>query len=198
MTLKDAGPYNSTDLSVEVLGAERGEQEMAKTDLTVNREGLEVQITHVFDAPRDAVWRVFIDPKLIPQWWGPRNLTTIVDKMDVRVGGAWRYVQKDEQGNEYAFNGTYKEIKKPELISDTFNYEPIGPGHELTETARFEEVGSGKTRVTTVSRYKTIADLEGMLQSGMEKGAGETYERLDELLEKVQGGTRMPRGQIGS
>ncbi len=161
---------------------------MTSTSFTVSRETLEVVTTHIFDAPREIVWKVYTDPSLIPEWWGPRNLTTIVDRMDVKAGGAWRYVQRDEQGNEHAFSGVYKEVKEPQLISDTFNYEPMGPGHELTETLRLEALPGGKTRATSTSHYKTTEDLEGMLQSGMEEGAIESYNRLDELLQKLQEG----------
>jgi uncharacterized protein YndB with AHSA1/START domain len=161
---------------------------MTSTDFTVSKETLEVATTHVFGAPRETVWKVYTDPSLIPEWWGPRRLTTVVDRMDVKPGGAWRYVQRDEEGNEYAFSGVYMEVKEPELISDTFNYEPMGSGHELVETLRLEGLPGGKTRVTSTSRYRTLEDLEGMLESGMEQGAVESYDRLDELLEKIQAG----------
>ncbi|MDW7733633.1 MAG: SRPBCC domain-containing protein [Methanolobus sp.] len=159
---------------------------MPETDFAVNKEKLEVVIKHIFDAPRELVWKTITDPNSIPDWWGPGNMTTVVDKMDVKKGGAWRYVHKDEQDNEYGFNGVYKEVKEPEVLSDTFNYEPIGPGHELTETMELEELEGGKTKATSVSRYNTLEDLEGMVQSGMKEGVIETYDRLDELLEDVR------------
>ena len=164
---------------------------MTQTNFVVDREKLEVRMSRVFDVPRELVWKVLTDPTLIPEWWGPRNLKTIVDKMEVKASGAWRYIQKDEQGNEYGFNGVYKEVNKPELISDTFNYEPIGPGHELRETLRLEELEGGKTKITSISYYNTIEDLEGMVASGMEAGARESWDRLDELLEKMKKARRM-------
>jgi uncharacterized protein YndB with AHSA1/START domain len=68
----------------------------------------EIVMERVFNAPRELVFKAYTDPDLIPKWWGPRYLTTTVDKMDVRVGGVWRFVQRDAQGQESAFNGVYR------------------------------------------------------------------------------------------
>ena len=166
-------------------GPEKGEITMPKTHFTVQRDELKVIMDRIFDAPREAVWKAITDPKAIPKWWGPRSQATTVDKMDLRVGGSWRYVSRDEAGNEYGFHGVYKEIDPPKRISDTFNFEGIPPGHELVETVTLEDLG-GRTRMTTVSRYANVEDLDGMVASGMESGAVESWERLTELLEKMQ------------
>ena len=157
---------------------------MNKNNLVVNREERAFTMSRVFDAPRELVWKVCTDPELLPQWWGPRYLTTIVDKMDLRVGGVWRYIQKDAEGNEYAFNGVYKEIKAPERLTYTFEFEPMA-GHISTETITFEELPDGKTKLVARTSFDTLEDLEGMLQSGMEGGAVETWDRLEALLAKV-------------
>lgn len=102
--------------------------------------------------------------------------------MDVRVGGVWRYVCRDSSGNEYAFHGVYKKIDPPKLISCTFNFEGIPGDHELSQTAIFEDLG-GKTRVTSTATYANVEDLDGMVASGMESGAIETWDRLAELVE---------------
>ena len=151
-----------------------------KAKFTVNRDTLEVRMERVFDAPRDLVWRVITNPTLIPQWWGPSQYKTVVDKFDFKVGGVWRYVHKVNEG-EYAFNGVYKEIVPNEKIVDTFEFEPM-PGHILTETMTLTDLPDGKTQFKQVSKYATIEDLEGMVASGMESGATETVERLDKLL----------------
>jgi Activator of Hsp90 ATPase homolog 1-like protein len=71
----------------------------------------EILITREFDAPRELVFKVCMDPQLLSEWWGPRYLTTEVDKMDVRPGGQWRFINRDAQGNTYAFHGVYHEIR---------------------------------------------------------------------------------------
>ena len=65
----------------------------------------EVRVERIFDAPRELVFRAYTDPTLIPRWWGPSYLTTTVETMDVRPGGTWRYVQRDDKGNVYGFHG---------------------------------------------------------------------------------------------
>ncbi len=140
----------------------------------------EIVMERVFNAPRELVFKAYTDPNLISKWWGPRRYTTTVDKLDLRVGGVWRFVQHDAGGNEFAFNGVYREIVPPERLSYTFEFEGM-PGHVLVETVTFEAQG-GKTRVTATGLFQSLEDHDGMLQSGMEEGANESYERLVELL----------------
>jgi uncharacterized protein YndB with AHSA1/START domain len=157
---------------------------MSKNNLVVEREKLSVTMSRVFDAPRETVWKVYTDPAFIPEWWGIRNTTTIVDKMEVKVGGEWRYIQQDGRGNEYAFNGVYKELDPPQRLTYTFEFEPMA-GHIVVDTITLDELPGGKTRVTATSSFDNLEDLEGMLQSGMEGGAVETWDRLEELLEQL-------------
>ena len=157
---------------------------MSKNNLEVDREEQTITMSRVFDAPRELVWKVCTDPQLVPRWWGPRYLTTIVDKMEVKVGGVWRYIHKDAEGNEYAFNGVYKEVEAPERLSYTFEFEPMA-GHISTETITFEALPDDKTKITARTSYDTLEDIEAVLQSGMEDGAIETWDRLEELLDQV-------------
>lgn len=158
---------------------------MAKSETVVNHEQLTVSMSRVFDAPRELVWQVYTDPTLVPSWWGPRNLTTVVDKMDVREGGEWRYVQRAENGHEYGFNGVYKEVSPPQRLTYTFEFEPMA-GHVITDAVTFEAIAQDKTRVTVLSQFDNLEDLEGMLKSGMEGGANESWDRVEELLAEMQ------------
>jgi uncharacterized protein YndB with AHSA1/START domain len=143
----------------------------------------EIHIERVFDAPRDRVFAVYTDPQLIPEWWGPRGTTTVVDRMDVRTGGDWRFVNRSSDGSETAFRGSYREVTAPERIVQTFEWEGM-PGHVSVETATFEDLGD-RTKVTTTSLFHTTQERDGMLGSGMEGGLNETYARLDELLARI-------------
>ena len=109
----------------------------------------EIVITREFDAPRELVFKAITDPTLIPKWWGPRRYETIVDKMDVRPGGAWRFINRAADGGEHGFNGVYREIVPPEKIVQTFEWEGL-PGHISVETLILEDLG-GRTRITTTS-----------------------------------------------
>jgi len=155
---------------------------MNQTTFSVNKQNLEVVIERVFNAPKELIWKVISDPNMIPKWWGPAQFETVVEKMDFRVGGQWRFIHKNGT-QEYAFHGVYKEIVPLEKVTDTFNFEPIGPGHEMVETMTLADLGDGTTKVTTVSKFQNIADLEGMVGSDMESGARQTWERLAKLVE---------------
>jgi len=140
-------------------------------------------MTRVFDAPRELVYQAHTDPKHIAQWWGPRGQTTTVETMDVRPGGAWRFVQHDPEGNEYAFRGEFREVVPPERLVFTFEYEGM-PGHILRQTITFDE-HDGKTTVSSTALFDSVADRDGMLESGMESGATESWDRLAELLNQL-------------
>ena len=142
------------------------------TEITMSRE---------FDAPRALVFRAYTDPALIPQWWGPRKYATVVDHMDCRPGGTWRFLNVDADGSEFAFNGVYREVTPPERLVNTFEFEPF-PGHVSVETTTFEELEGGWTRVNFHVQFDNVEDCDGMVNSGMESGWTESVERLTELL----------------
>jgi uncharacterized protein YndB with AHSA1/START domain len=143
----------------------------------------EIRVERVFDAPRDRVFAAFVDPALIPEWWGPYGTTTTVDQCDVRSGGAWRFVVRSSDGREDGFRGVFREVTPPERIVWTFEWEGL-PGHVSVETVEFEDLGD-RTKLTTISLFHTAEERDGMLDSGMEGGMNETYARLDELLARL-------------
>ncbi len=147
----------------------------------------EILILREFDAPRELVFKACMDPVLVSQWWGPRYLSTEVDKMDVRPGGQWRFINRDAKGNEYAaFHGVYHEILSPERVIQTFEFEGLPEtGHVTLETMRFEALPGGRTQLSIQSVFQTVADRDSMLQSGMESGANDTYDRLEEIVKKM-------------
>ena len=146
---------------------------------------LEIRMVREFDAPRELVFNAFLDPDLIPRWWGPRNTTTVVDKLEARPGGKWRFINTGTDGTDHAFNGEFREITPHSRLVQTFEYEPWA-GQISVETATFEEK-DGKTIVDSISTFDTKEARDGMLNSGMESGAAETYDRLEELLVTLKG-----------
>jgi uncharacterized protein YndB with AHSA1/START domain len=157
---------------------------MTKSNTIAEPGKHEIIMTRVFSAPRELVFKVMTDPTLIPHWWGPGQYTTIVDKMDVREGGLWRYIQRNQHGNEFAFHGVYHSITPPERVIDTFEFEGM-PGHVILETMTLEAQADGATMLTVSSIFQSVADRDGMLSSGMEEGARESYDRLDQLLKTL-------------
>ena len=158
-------------------------QQSTRTATVTTPAEREIRIERVFHAPRERVFGVYTDPELVPEWWGPRGTTTTVDVMEPRTGGSWRFVATDPDGSETAFRGTYREITPYERVVQTFEWEGM-PGHVSVETAEFEDLGE-RTKVVTTSVFHTAEERDGMLGSGMEKGMNETYQRLDELLERL-------------
>ena len=156
---------------------------MAKTEFQVEPGKQEIFMTRVFDAPRELVFKVCSDPKLVPNWWGPRRLTTHVEAMDVRPGGTWRFVQRDPDGHEFGFHGVYHDVVAPERVVQTFEFEGV-PGHAVLSTVRFENLG-GKTKLIQQDVFQSVDDRDAMVQTGMESGASETMDRLAELVEKA-------------
>ena len=139
-----------------------------------------ITITREFDAPRDLVFRAHVDPELLVQWLGPRDLTTTIDRYDTRDGGTWRYVQKDADGNEYGFHGVFHGTPSPEAIVQTFEFEGV-PGHVMLDTTTLEQ-RDGRTLMRTVSSFQSVEDRDGMIASGMEHGVRDSGDRLEELL----------------
>jgi uncharacterized protein YndB with AHSA1/START domain len=140
----------------------------------------ELVITRTFDAPRWLVFEAMTTPEHVRRWYGPRRLTMTVCEIDLRVGGRWRYVVRDPDGNEFGFSGVYREIVPPERLVTTESFEGM-PGHEYIATLTLDE-HDGRTTLTNTLLYQSVEDRTGHMQSGMEPGMRETLDRLAELL----------------
>ncbi|WP_082122636.1 SRPBCC family protein [Methanoculleus sediminis] len=147
----------------------------------------EVFVVREFDAPRELVFRAYTDPELFRQWIGPRGLSTRIETFESRNGGSWRYVQTDEEGNEYGFHGVNHDLTPPERIIQTFEFEGLPEsGHAVLDVAKFEELPGNRTKFTGQSVFLSVEDRDGMMESDMEEGMKDTFSRLDELLERLQ------------
>ena len=138
-----------------------------KTQVTTPNE-LEIRIERVFDAPREHVFRIWTDPELIPEWWGDN---TVVEEMDVRPGGRWRFRIKHG-----VVEGEYREVVAPERLVQTFQ--------NHLQTLEFEDV-DGRTRLTQTMRFDTTEERDTTMQYGVEAGAEAGFERVDAVLEAL-------------
>jgi uncharacterized protein YndB with AHSA1/START domain len=155
-----------------------------RTQITAEPGKQEIFITREFDAPRELVFKAHTDPELYVRWLGPRELEMILERFEPRAGGSYRYIHKDKAGNEYAFHGVNHEVLEPERLISTFEFEGLPEkGHVILGTVRFEALPGGRTRLTSQSVFQSVADRDGMVQSGMERGVIEGYERLDDLVQ---------------
>ncbi|MET0740683.1 MAG: SRPBCC family protein [Candidatus Nanopelagicales bacterium] len=153
---------------------------MTKLDLRVPPDSHIVTIVREIDAPPKLVYDTLLDPALVPHYWGPAYLETVVDTYEPRPGGSWRFVQKDPDGNQYGFHGVIHDLVDSERIVQTFEFEGV-PGHVSLSVLRLEAV-DGRTRITDVSVFESVEDRDGMVSSGMESGAEELYDRLEALV----------------
>lgn len=140
----------------------------------------EIMMTRVFHAPRELVFEAHTSCEHLEKWWGPRKYQLAICEMDFRPGGAYRFVHRGPDGEEHGFRGEYHEIVPPEKIVWTFEYEGT-PGHISVDTVTFTE-SDGKTTLTALSVFDSVEDRDAMLQSGMEAGANETWDRLAEYV----------------
>lgn len=144
-------------------------------------EGLPlIEIVREFDAPPEKVYRAHVDGALAMRWMGPRDIESRIDHWDARTGGSWRYVSGRGE-DEFAFFGSFHELRPAERIVQTFTYEGFPDGVAL-EILRLEPLEGGRCRLTAVSVGESVEGRDAMVASGMESGIVEGYEKLDELL----------------
>jgi uncharacterized protein YndB with AHSA1/START domain len=143
-----------------------------------------IEIVRDFDAPPARVYRAHVDPDLAMAWLGPRDLTNRVDYWDARTGGRWRYVS-GRGDDEFAFYGSFHELRPAERIVQTFTYEGA-PDSVALEILTFEALAGGRTRLRAVSVGESVEDRDAMVAGGMEHGVVEGYQKLDELLRAPQ------------
>lgn len=147
----------------------------------------ELHISHLFDAPLELVFKTWLDPELIAEWWGPAYLSTTVEHMDPRSGGSYCINQREPSGTVHGFRGVYHTVEAPHLIISTFEYDGF-PNHVSLDSYRFEARGK-QTLHTNFSVFQSLADRDGMVASGCESGVRETMARMEKLLQKLKGTT---------
>jgi uncharacterized protein YndB with AHSA1/START domain len=142
-----------------------------------------IDLTREFDAPPDLVFRAYTDPGLLVQWLGPRKYKMTLESWEPRDGGKWRYTHSDDAGNVYAFHGVFHGDQTPDGMLQTFEFEGA-PGNVSLESLVFEE-RDGKTLLRNHSVYQTIEARDAMIESGMEEGLNDSFDRLDDLLARL-------------
>ncbi|MBV9387596.1 MAG: SRPBCC domain-containing protein [Chroococcidiopsidaceae cyanobacterium CP_BM_ER_R8_30] len=179
-----AGWNSSFDCLDEFLAKQVAHQQ---DDLTVTLpSNREIVVTRVFHAPRQLVFKAWTQPEHVKRWFGgcKSSMTMTVCKIDLRVGGIWRYVLHDSSnGTEHGFSGEYREIVPPERLVTTERYEPF-PNSDHLNTLTLTEY-DGKTTLHIHIQHQSREQRDGHLQSSMEVGLRETLNRLEELLKSI-------------
>jgi len=141
----------------------------------------EVILTRVFNAPRHLVFEAFSTPELLKRWFAPHGWSLSVCDVDFRAGGRFRFVMHGPDGQEMGMRGTYKEIAPPERTVHMESFDDF-PGSESQVTSVLTEK-DGRTTLTATVLYASKEVRDAIIQSGMEHGAAEIYDRLAEMLE---------------
>lgn len=141
---------------------------------------LEIVMTRVFNAPRALVFDAWTRPEHLVHWFGPRGYTMPVCEVDLRPGGVWRFIMRGPDGAEMGMKGVYREIAAPERLVNTETFDDW-PDSESIVTMTLEEQ-EGRTTMISTSLYESLEARDALLDSGMEVGAGETLDRLEEHL----------------
>jgi uncharacterized protein YndB with AHSA1/START domain len=143
----------------------------------------EIEMTRVFDAPRRLVWDAYTKPDLVRQWLlGPPGWSMPVCDIDLRVGGKYRYVwRNDSDGTEMGMGGVYREIRAPERLVTTERFDQAWYQGDGVGTLVLLEQG-GRTTLTLTMLYESREAREAVLKTGMEQGVAASYDRLAELV----------------
>ena len=139
-----------------------------------------IDIERVFDAPVAAVFRAHAEPDLIKQWLGPNGYEMDIERYDFTSGGGYRYVHRNPEGQEFAFNGVFHVVRENDFAIQTFEFEGF-PDVVSIESLTFEDMGGGRTRLRAHAVSPTVEARDGMVASNMEVGVTEGYERLDKV-----------------
>jgi uncharacterized protein YndB with AHSA1/START domain len=156
------------------------EATMPETTITAEPGSSLITMTREFDAPRELVFRAHVDPDLLVQWLGPRELTMTVDRYEARDGGTYRYVHHNAQGGEYGFHGVFHGDPTPDGLVQTFEFEGA-PGHVSLNIYTFTQRGD-RTELRTVASFASVADRDAILDADMSRGVQDGHDRLGELL----------------
>ena len=151
-----------------------------KLEVTTPGES-EIVMERVFDAPRTLVFEAFTEPPLIKRWLlGPDGWSMPVCEVELRAGGAFRYVwRSDAEAREFGTGGVYREIVSPERIVHVERMDGM-PGEALVTTTFTERADS--TTVTMRIDYGTRAIRDMVLETGMDTGVATSYDRLEAIL----------------
>ena len=142
----------------------------------------EIALTRVFDAPRHLVFEAYTKPELVQRWLGVHaGWSWAVCEIDLRVGGAYRYVWRGPDGAEMGMGGVYREVVAPERIVATEKFDQSWyPGEAMSTMALVEQ--GGRTTLTLTVRYESREARDAVLKSPMESGVAAGFDKLEELL----------------
>lgn len=159
---------------------------MGKIKFTYNKDTLQIFGERKISASQEAIFAAHTNKTALESWWGQANDNMRVDKLELTPGGEWVFEGSDPEQNVFTFFGNFLLLKEPEIIAWTFNFEyPDMP--ELVQSVEinhFEKIDQNNTNVKFVTQYTSLEAYEAMVQTGMEEGANESWDRLESYVSK--------------
>ena len=169
------------------------DKDEASGNVATNVGEQKIVITRIFDAPRELVWKAWTEPERVKRWWGPKDFTAPVIKIDFRVGGVYLYCMRSPEGKDYWSTGVYREIVRLERIVSTDSFADengnVVPATyygmsedwplQLLVTVRFDE-HEGKTKLTLRHAGLPAGESRDLTESGW----NESFDKLAEYLAK--------------
>lgn len=143
-----------------------------------------LEITRLFDAPRELVWRLWSSPEHIARWWGPESCWLDTVEMDFREGGRWHFWMRNGAGLDHHISGSYRRIEPPNRLS--FTYINAYDGHEMTVDLAFIDIG-GRTEM----RFRQAPFLNVVERDGHNEGWSSTFDLLTYYIRKLGGIDRL-------
>lgn len=159
---------------------------MNKTTITAEKGKQEIFIEREFEAPRELVFQAFTEAEYLVKWQCPNNMDMKIDYLDNRSGGSYRFVSWiiGQEKQQFCFNGVLHEVTAPERLIRTFEFEGLPErGHVSIEFLTLEELPGDRTKLKIQTVFKSVADRDGMVASGMESGMNEGFSKLDKMFE---------------
>lgn len=157
---------------------------MTKTAFNIDRDNLEISSKRIYSASPAQLFAAYTDPIQVAKWWVPSTYSIIVERLDVRLGGSWRFIETEPNGTTYAWSGIYQELEPPNKLVTTFVFEPT-PGHVHIGTVLFSQLANGETELFETLKFLNTEDLEYIVGMGMEVRRTESLDRLEAMIESL-------------
>jgi uncharacterized protein YndB with AHSA1/START domain len=159
---------------------------MNKATLIVKPGEQNIIIERIFNAPRDKVFAAMTQKEKVEKWWIGPGYDVKVERLDAYSGGSWKFVQTNQEGQEFSFHGIFHYVSR-ECIIQTTEFDGLPePGHVGLEKMELFDLGNGKTKLVSTGTFMSVADRDAMIESGMEEGMQRTYEKLEEVLRDME------------
>ena len=161
---------------------------MTKTIIAENLNEKQLIVRREFKAPRELVWKAWTESNLLDQWWAPKPWKARTKYMDFKTGGYWLYSMNGPEGEQHWARADYRNIVYMDRFEadDAFCDEEGTINHEIPRMrwkVKFMAIAS-ITKVEVTITFRTVEDLNKIVEMGFREGFTAAHDNLDEILMK--------------